>query len=69
MLRIYGEGYDLTIMEEDSWLTEEDKKGSLVFDKLPPLEEEENFSYKLFLTKDKKLIWHSFERKEIIKND
>jgi len=57
MLYIFGKDETISIVYDETTLSEEDKLKGVPVEKLPPKEEKEGFNSILCLDEDKKLYW------------
>jgi hypothetical protein len=63
MIYLFGKADQVSIVYDDSILTEQDKVGGIAVETLPPKEDRDGFNTVLCLDKDNKPYW---EYKEVI---
>jgi len=63
MIYLFGKADQVSVVYDDSTLTEKDKVGGIAVEALPPKEDKEGFNAVLCLDKDNKPYW---EYEEII---
>ena len=66
MIYLFGKADQVSIVYDDSTLTEQDKVGGIAVETLPPKEDKDGFNAILNLDKDNKPFW---TYKEIVKDD
>jgi hypothetical protein len=66
MIYIFGKADQVSVVYDDSTLTEADKVGGIAVQALPPKEDKDGFNAILNLDKDNKPFW---TYKEIVKDD
>jgi hypothetical protein len=66
MIYLFGQGDQVSIVYDDSSLTEQDKVGGIAVEALPPKEDKDGFNAILCLDKDNKPYW---EYKEVVRDD
>jgi hypothetical protein len=66
MIYIFGKADQVSVVYDDSSLTEQDKVGGIAVEALPPKEDKDGFNTILCLDKDNKPYW---EYKEVVKDD
>jgi hypothetical protein len=66
MIYLFGKGNQVSIIYDDSSLTEQDKVGGIAVEALPPKEDRDGFNAILCLDKDNKPYW---EYKEVVRDD
>jgi hypothetical protein len=69
MIYLFGKGKDVSTVYAPETLTEQDKKGAIIVDKLPPKENKEGFEAILYLDKNNKPYWEYVEIKQETKED
>ena len=57
MIYIFGKGRELSIIYDETTLTEKDKVGGIAFEALPPKEDKEGYNAILCLDKNNKPYW------------
>jgi hypothetical protein len=57
MIYLFGKGKELSIIYDDSILTEQDKVGGIAVEQLPPQEDKEGYHAILCLDKNNKPYW------------
>jgi hypothetical protein len=57
MIYLFGKGDKVSIIYDESTLTEQDKVGGIAVEALPPKEDKDGFSAILCLDKDNKPYW------------
>jgi hypothetical protein len=65
MIYLFGQADQVSIIYDDSSLTEQDKVGGIAVEALPPKEDKDGFNAILCLDKDNKPYW---TYKEIVKD-
>jgi hypothetical protein len=65
MIYLFGQGDQVSIVYDDSILTEQDKVGGIAVETLPPKENKDGFNAILCLDKDNKPYW---EYREVVKD-
>jgi hypothetical protein len=65
MIYIFGKADQISIVYDESTLTEQDKVGGIAVEALPPKEDKDGFNAILCLDKDNKPYW---EFREIVKD-
>jgi len=65
MIYIFGKADQVSVVYDDSTLTEQDKVGGIAVEALPPKEDKDGFNAILCLDKDNKPYW---EYKEVVKD-
>jgi len=63
MIYLFGKGDQVSVVYDDSTLTEQDKVGGIAVEALPPKEDKDGFNAILCLDKDNKPYW---EYREVI---
>jgi hypothetical protein len=63
MIYLFGKADQVSVVYDDSTLTEQDKVGGIAVETLPPKEDKEGFNAVLCLDQDNKPFW---EYREII---
>jgi len=63
MIYLFGQGDQVSIIYDDSILTEQDKVGGIAVEALPPKEDKDGFNAILCLDKDNKPYW---EYREVV---
>ena len=63
MIYLFGKNKSITVVYDDTTLTEQDKVGGIAVEQLPPQEDKEGYSAVLCLDNNNKPYW---EYKEII---
>jgi hypothetical protein len=66
MIYLFGKADQVSVVYDDSTLTEQDKKGGIAVESLPPKEDKDGFNPVLCLDKDNKPYW---EYKEVVRDD
>jgi hypothetical protein len=66
MIYLFGKADQVSIVYDDSTLTEQDKVGGIAVETLPPKEDKDGFNAILNLDNDNKPFW---TYKEIVKDD
>jgi hypothetical protein len=66
MIYLFGKGDQVSVVYDDSTLTEQDKVGGIAVESLPPKENKDGFNPVLCLDKDNKPYW---EYREVVKDD
>jgi hypothetical protein len=66
MIYLFGQGNQVSVVYDDSTLTEQDKVGGIAVEALPPKEDKDGFNAILCLDKDNKPYW---EYKEVVRDD
>jgi hypothetical protein len=66
MIYLFGQGDQVSIVYDDSSLTEQDKVGGIAVEALPPKEDKDGFNAILCLDKDNKPYW---EFREVVRDD
>jgi hypothetical protein len=66
MIYLFGQGKEVSVVYDDSTLTEADKVGGVSVKTLPPKEDKDGFNAVLCLDKDNKPYW---EYEEIIEEE
>ena len=66
MIYLFGQGDQVSVVYDDSSLTEQDKVGGIAVKALPPKEDRDGFNPVLCLDKDNKPYW---EYKEVVRDD
>ena len=62
MIYLFGKGKDVSIVYDGSTLTEQDKQGAVVVDKLPPKDDKDGFNAILCLDDANKPYWEYVEQ-------
>jgi hypothetical protein len=57
MIYLFGKGDQVSVVYDDSTLTEQDKKGGIAVEALPPKEDKEGFNAGLCLDSKNKPYW------------
>jgi hypothetical protein len=65
MIYLFGQANQVSIIYDDSTLTEQDKVGGIAVEQLPPKDDKDGFNAILCLDKDNKPYW---EYREIVKD-
>jgi len=65
MIYLFGQADQVSIVYDDSTLTQQDKKGGIAVESLPPKEDKDGFNAILNLDKDNKPFW---TYKEVVKD-
>jgi hypothetical protein len=65
MIYLFGKADQVSVVYDDSTLTEQDKVGGIAVEALPPKEDKDGFNTVLCLDKDNKPYW---EYKEVVKD-
>jgi hypothetical protein len=66
MIYLFGKADQVSIVYDDSTLTEQDKVGGIAVEALPPKEDKDGFNAILCLDKDNKPYW---EFREVVRDD
>jgi hypothetical protein len=66
MIYLFGKGDQVSVVYDDSSLTEQDKVGGIAVETLPPKEDKDGFNAILCLDKDNKPYW---TYKEVVRDD
>jgi hypothetical protein len=66
MIYLFGKADQVSIVYDDSTLTEQDKVGGIAVEVLPPKEDRDGFNPVLCLDKNNKPYW---EYKEVVRDD
>jgi hypothetical protein len=66
MIYLFGKADQVSIVYDDSTLTEQDKVGGIAVEALPPKEDKDGFNAILCLDKDNKPYW---TYKEVVRDD
>jgi hypothetical protein len=61
MIYLFGKGKSVSIIYDDTTLTEQDKVGGIAVEQLPPKEDKEGFNAVLCLDQDNKPFWEYHE--------
>jgi hypothetical protein len=61
MIYLFGKGNQVSVIYNDTILTEQDKVGGIAVEALPPKEDKEGFNAVLCLDKDNKPYWEFVE--------
>jgi hypothetical protein len=66
MIYLFGKADQVSVVYDDSTLTEKDKVGGIAVEALPPKEDKDGFNAILCLDKNNKPYW---EYKEVVRDD
>jgi hypothetical protein len=66
MIYLFGKADQVSVVYDDSTLTEQDKVGGIAVEALPPKEDKDGFNAVLNLDKDNKPFW---TYKEVVRDD